>query len=99
MIGPPRAAETVLAQRLTGVPPMLGFEAALETSKIFSVSGLLEDRQPRSAGTDRTASCPRGDSILNPGSDNVLNIHVLLRKPLALAYEYGAAKTQNRKRK
>ncbi len=44
MIGPPGSGKTMLAQRLPGILPFLSFEEALETSKIFSVAGLLQDK-------------------------------------------------------
>jgi magnesium chelatase family protein len=45
MMGPPGAGKTMLAQRLPGILPPLNFEEALETSKIFSVVGLLQPGQ------------------------------------------------------
>lgn len=44
MIGPPGAGKTMLAQRIAGILPLLSFEEALETTKIFSVAGLLQER-------------------------------------------------------
>lgn len=42
MTGPPGAGKTMLAQRLPSILPQLSFEEALETSRIFSVAGLLK---------------------------------------------------------
>ncbi len=44
MIGPPGAGKTMLAQRIPGILPRLSFEESLETSKIFSVAGLLKNQ-------------------------------------------------------
>ncbi len=44
MIGPPGAGKTMLAQRIAGILPLLSFEEALETTKILSVAGLLQNR-------------------------------------------------------
>ncbi|MFO0753945.1 MAG: YifB family Mg chelatase-like AAA ATPase [Thermodesulfovibrionales bacterium] len=45
MIGPPGSGKTMLSRRLPSILPPLTFEEALETTKIHSVAGLLEDGQ------------------------------------------------------
>ncbi len=41
MIGPPGAGKTMLAHRLPTILPALSFEEALETTRIYSVAGLM----------------------------------------------------------
>jgi magnesium chelatase family protein len=43
MIGSPGTGKTMLARRLPTILPDMGFEEALETTKIYSVSGLLSN--------------------------------------------------------
>ncbi|MCJ7833738.1 MAG: YifB family Mg chelatase-like AAA ATPase [Deltaproteobacteria bacterium] len=45
MVGPPGSGKTMLAQRLPSIFPDLTFEEALETSRIYSVIGLMPENQ------------------------------------------------------
>ncbi|AUT02688.1 magnesium chelatase [Nostoc sp. CENA543] len=43
-VGPPGSGKTMLARRLPGIMPPLGFAEALEVTRIHSVAGLLKNR-------------------------------------------------------
>jgi magnesium chelatase family protein len=71
MIGPPGAGKTMLARRLNTILPELSFEEALETSKVYSVMGLM----PKGFGlvSARPFRCPHhtiSDAGLIGGGQN-----------------------------
>ena len=45
MIGSPGSGKTMMAKRFSGIVPAMTFEESIETTKIFSVAGLLEKDQ------------------------------------------------------
>ena len=46
MVGPPGSGKTMLARRLPSILPPISSEEAIETTKIYSVAGLMEKHQP-----------------------------------------------------
>ncbi|MFH1678901.1 MAG: YifB family Mg chelatase-like AAA ATPase [Candidatus Omnitrophota bacterium] len=45
MIGPPGAGKSMLAKRFIGIMPDMSFEECLETTRIYSIAGLLQQDQ------------------------------------------------------
>jgi len=46
MLGPPGSGKTMLAQRLPGILPALSLDEALETTRVYSILGLLTNDLP-----------------------------------------------------
>jgi magnesium chelatase family protein len=46
MIGPPGSGKTMLSERLPTIMPPISFEEAIDTTRIYSISGLLRNDRP-----------------------------------------------------
>jgi len=46
MVGPPGSGKTMLARRIPSIIPPMSFEESIQTTKIYSVTGLLRDGIP-----------------------------------------------------
>jgi magnesium chelatase family protein len=85
MIGPPGAGKTMLAQRLATILPSLCLEESLETTRIYSVAGLL--RKSRSLLATRPVRMPHhsasgpalvgGGTIPRPGELSLAHFGIL----------------------
>ncbi len=85
MIGPPGSGKTMLARRLPSILPPLSLEEALETTRLYSVSGLLGSN--RSLITERVFRSPHhtisdaaligGGTIPRPGEVSLAHQGVL----------------------
>ncbi|HWP95832.1 MAG TPA: YifB family Mg chelatase-like AAA ATPase [Syntrophomonadaceae bacterium] len=85
MIGPPGGGKTMLARRLPGILPEMSREEILETTRVYSVAGLLDQQSPLIQqrpfrSPHRSASMPSiigGGRIPRPGEISLAQNGVL----------------------
>ncbi|HEY0485992.1 MAG TPA: YifB family Mg chelatase-like AAA ATPase [Mycobacteriales bacterium] len=96
LAGPPGSGKTMLAERLPGLLPVLGLEAALEVTAVHSVAGTLPAaapliRRPPYEAPHHTASVAAlvggGSGVARPGSVSLAHHGVLF---IDEAPEFGA---------
>jgi len=84
MVGPPGAGKTMLARRFSSILPALDEHAALETTRIYSIAGLLDSdglvtrspfRSPHHSASD--AGLIGGGSVPRPGEITLAHNGVL----------------------
>jgi magnesium chelatase family protein len=83
MVGPPGSGKTMLARRLPTIMPPMNLEEVIETSRIYSVAGLISEvpvlqrpfRSPHSSASD--AAVIGGGSSVRPGEVSLAHNGVL----------------------
>lgn len=85
LVGPPGSGKTLLAQTLPSILPLLDLEEALEVTKVYSVAGLVSNKNPliqkrpfrRPHHTASTAALVGGGRIPHPGEISLAHRGVL----------------------